>query len=378
MHPQVFLVIALTLSGCARADQESSATKAGITTVHPTTSASGETTSASATAGSSSGSSATGSTTTGEESSSTLDPFTTGQIPDFSLTTGGELPIGCGGKIDFLFVISRDWTMADQIGPLQDSLPGFVETMQSSFESFDVHIMTVAADGDFWGMEECEAQCEANNWTTCAPIGPLDYPCGAYVQPVLTACDGANGAGVTFPAAHGASNKRCQLMGGNRYIIDGQPDLLGAFECIATMGLMNSGAAMPAYAMVKALREDKLEPGGCNEGFLRDDALLVVTFITDSSDNVSPFEPEDWALELREAKEFDDDAIVILGLIPDGYEESNVCGGPGAGDFLPPLNAFLRLFPHTVLGSCCATDYVPFFQQATDMVLEVCEQYLPQ
>jgi hypothetical protein len=284
---------------------------------------------------------------------------------------------GCGGKIDFLFIINRDWSMFDQIEPLESSLPWFVATMESAFEKFDTHIMTVRADGDYWGMKDCLAQCEAQNWATCAPVGPADYPCGAYVQPVLDACDSANGAGVTFPAAWGASNKRCQLAGGNRYIIDSEPDLLGAFECIATMGLMNTGAAMSSYAMMKAISEENLGPGGCNEGFIREDALLVVTFLTDNSDSISPFEPEDWAHELRKVKGFDDDAIVILGLIPDGYEESNVCGGPGAGNYLPPLNTLLTLFPHTVLGSCCADDYIPFFEEAADMVLDACNAYFP-
>ncbi len=381
MYPRAQLAIALTLGACAPSEVHTSSVSTDITTVHATTTGDDAPSTSGAPVDMSSPATATGatssSTSTSGASSSTIDPFTTGDVPDFDTTTD-EPPVGCGGKIDFLFIIDRDSTMADQIQPIHDSLPGFVATMESAFEHFDVHIMTVAADGDFWGMNDCEEQCEQQNWLTCAPVGPLDYPCGAYVQPVLDECDGKNGAGVTFPAAWGASNKRCILKGGNRYIIDTEPDLLSAFECIATMGRMNSGAAMPAYAMIKALSEDNLGPGGCNEGFLRDDALLVVTFLTDTSDNESPFEPEDWAYELRKAKAFDDDAIVILGLIPDGYEENNVCMGPGPGDYLPGLNTLLTLFPHTVLGSICSENYVPFFEEATGMVLEVCEQYVPQ
>ena len=84
-------------------------------------------------------------TTTGttDVSSTTDDPFTTGEPPDFETTTD-DPPAGCDGKIDFLFIIDRDSTMDDQIGPITESLPGFVATMQSAFEHFDVHIMTVA------------------------------------------------------------------------------------------------------------------------------------------------------------------------------------------------------------------------------------------
>ena len=220
--------------------------------------------------------------------------------------------------------------------------------------------------------------CAQQNWESCAPDGPGDYPCDAYMGNQLDECDATHGAGVTFPLPGGASNQRCELAGGNRYIIDSEPDLLAAFECIATMGLRNGGGAMPSYTMVKAISDENLGPGGCNEGFLRKDAILVVTFLTDTSDSESPLEPEDWAHALRVAKAFDDDAIVILGLIPDGYEETNVCMGPGPGDYLPPLNTLLTLFPHTVLGSICSQNYVPFFEQAADMVLDVCEQYIPR
>ncbi len=384
MHPRVPLAIALTLSACAPYELDPSSTSTGITTVNdassggnaPSWTSSSSGAASATTSGGDATAASTSSTVTGADST-TADPFTTGTVPDFESTTD-DPPVGCGGKIDFLFIIDRDKTMDDQIGPIQDSLPGFIETIQSAFEQFDVHIMTVAGDGEWWGMNDCEEQCEQQNWLTCAPVGPLDYPCGAYVQPVLDECDATWGAGVTFPAAWGASNKRCILKDGNRYITTNEPDLLSAFECIATMGLMNNSASLPAYAMRRAIHEDLLGPGGCNEGFLRDDALLVVTFMTDFSDNGSPGTPEDWAYDLRKAKAFDDEAIVLLGLIPDGYEESNLCMGPGPGDYLPPLNTLLTLFPHSVLGSCCAENYVPFFQEAAVMVLEVCEQYIPQ
>ncbi len=377
MHPRVPLAIALTLSACAPADLQQTASSTGITTVvvdatseHEPTSTGGSTIAGVTSNVSAAGSST--STTTGASSTS-IDPFTTGEVPDFESTTD-EPPAGCGGKIDFLFVIDRDSTMWDQLEPIQASLPGFVETMQGAFEHFDVHIMTVVAGGFFWGMHDCEQPCQEQD--TCVPTGPADYPC--YGHDEIDACDGTNGAGVTFPAAWGASNKRCQLAGGNRYIIDSEPDLLGAFECIATMGMMNTGYSMPAYSMQKALDDEILGPGGCNEGFLRKDALLVVTFLTDTMDNESPGTPEEWAYSLRKAKAFDDDAIVILGLIPDVHELNNVCPGPGGGDYYPPLNKLLTMFPHTVLGSICSDNYVPFFNEAADKVLEVCEQYIPQ
>src|SRR5690606_41723616 len=53
----------------------------------------------------------------------------------------------------------------------------------------------------------------------------------------------------------------------------------------------------------------------CNEGFIRDDAILVVTFITDEDDNQgdgSAGTPDGWKAALVSAKKGDDAGIVVL------------------------------------------------------------------
>ena len=86
-------------------------------------------------------------------------------------------------------------------------------------------------------------------------------------------------AGVVFPAGKDSSARRCDLAAG-RYITRDDPDPIAAFLCTAKVG-SGGGIDTPADAMVAALSWPLLGthgyPTGCNQGFLRDDALLVVT-----------------------------------------------------------------------------------------------------
>ena len=56
------------------------------------------------------------------------------------------------------------------------------------------------------------------------------------------------------------------------------------------MGAGGDGYERPMNAMEAAVRGDHAGPGQCNEGFLREDALLVLVIITDEWDG--PGDPE--------------------------------------------------------------------------------------
>src|SRR5690606_22368282 len=116
----------------------------------------------------------------------------------------------------------------------------------------------------------------------------------------------------------------CGIIGGNRYMIDGQPNLASTFECVAKVGTSGDGSERPMEAMVAAVSTLN-GPGGCNEGFLRKDALLVVTFITDEEDNQSNGNPVGWNAALVAAKQGKETSIVVLGLIGDPDQPNPVC-----------------------------------------------------
>jgi hypothetical protein len=64
------------------------------------------------------------------------------------------------------------------------------------------------------------------------------------------------------------------------------------FTCLAMLGTNGCGFERPLDAVRKALGENAL-PGGCNAGFLRDDSLLLVLWVTDENDcSARPEHPE--------------------------------------------------------------------------------------
>src|SRR5690606_7269303 len=144
------------------------------------------------------------------------------------------------------------------------------------------------------------------------------------------------------------------------------PDLVGTFSCAAHVGTYGDGNERPMEAMLAATSAALNDPGGCNEGFLRDDAILVVTFITDEEDNMkSPGDPQAWYDALVANKNGNADAVSVLGLFGDGDLPNGICQ-PLQNDVgaepAPRLREFVELFgDRGVAGSICADDYIPFF-----------------
>ncbi len=277
-------------------------------------------------------------------------------MPDF----GPQQPEGCKGKIDFLFVISADSTMKNQQAQLIESFPGFMKAIEDQLPGFDVHILS-AEDGYFL-QEDCKL-CKAD----CDPNGspPL---CGA----VLELCDKKSGAGGTFPSGEGASNRRCKLASGARYIDSSEPDRTAAFTCIAQLGI--DGAAGTAERMVKALEG----PVDCNDGFLRDDALLVVTLIQDTYDQDSLGTVESWKKALQDAKGGDDDAFALLVLSTDidvGYHQ--LCHYNEYDPEKNRLRLLVESVEHGFIGSICAPSYAPFFAETVTSLVTLCEDFVP-
>src|SRR5690606_13515085 len=119
-------------------------------------------------------------------------------------------PEGCKGKIDILFVISRDGNLPVIQEQLVDAFPKFISTIASKFEDFDYHIMVVDAD-DWWGDPwQCTPVCpdlSCKEGDPCCPYGQYkgtpccpDPNCPGGDLDLVTAGDETLGAGVVFPA----------------------------------------------------------------------------------------------------------------------------------------------------------------------------------
>jgi len=291
--------------------------------------------------------------------------------PKFDTPNGsaGEVPeptYGCA-KVDFVFVIDSSGSMVDEQDNLLASFPGFISAIEGALMNDDFHIMVVDA-------------------------GPV----------LGFGCEAALGAGQIRSAA----GQDCGL-GGKRYATKDTPDLVSAFSCMASRGYEGSPNEVTMDALIHSVTVEN-GAGACNEGFLRDDALLVATVITDEEDDAldgiigdppldgscvpadSDFNslgsPDTWRQALVDAKGGDPEAVVMLGLFGD-CDVGGSCPGmthnPGAvqeftgAEPAPRLRAFANSFTYGSVGPVCAVDYSPFFAEAVSVIDTACDNFEP-
>ncbi len=291
--------------------------------------------------------------------------------PDGDSTGGpgdGGSNTGCRG-IDFLFVIDSSPSMEDEQANLIASFPGLIQTIEDKLEDQAQDYQVLVTDTDDWyGI--CETLC------SIAPNSPCNgVPCNA------PACETTLGAGIR----NDQSGLPCPIAGPQRFI-DGQSNLEQAFACVAEVGTWGNGYERVMQATTEALALDA--PDDCNEGFLREDAILVVTFITDEEDSHekdgSPGDPADWYDAVLAAKGGDPGAVVTLGLIGDHGTPNPICepyggdNGTVGAEAAPRLRQFVELFgEHGLWSSVCASDYDEAFQQAVDVIELTCSDFMP-
>jgi hypothetical protein len=310
-------------------------------------------------------STSTSSTSSTSASSSGSDMIWDMGMPDF----GPQQPAGCEGKIDFLFAISAGGNMVNDQERLLTSFPGFIDAIEDQFTDFDVHLLVANPNHKpGWIMGDCSLCMD--------DCDPQAFPpfCGA----TLTPCDKKIGAGVTYPAGANASNRRCELAGGRRYIVSGEQDMKDAFACVAQVG--SGGGAATAEAMVAALQPAINDPDNefaCNGGFLRKDALLVVTIIQDTYDQDSLGTVDEWIEALRAAKNYDDDAFAVLVLTTDvdvGYQQ--LCLPNQFNTEKNRLRLLANGVKHGFIDSICQPSYTDFFAKHVGHLVDLCDDFV--
>lgn len=369
MYPRLSIGVAIAgiLAACGGPRSETGFSS-GMPTGATATAAESESSSGSSSSGGSSadGTSSTSSSSTSSGSSGSLEDGTSSvDIPDF----GDPDPLGCEGRIDFLFVISAGGTMKYAQERLLASFDGFIGAIEQQLPDFDVHILVADPDGG-WLISDCSV-CT----TDCDPQGMPPY-CGAMLEP----CDkGEIGAGVTFPSGTAATNRRCELDSGLRYITSGQQNMSEAFACIAQVG--TGGGGLTGQAMAAAVQPAINNPDdedACNRGFLRDDALLVVTIIQSDYDEDSQGTVDEWIDALRASKKYDDDAFMLLVLTTDidvGFEQ--LCSPDEWNQTKNRLRLLAEGVKHGFIGSICMDNYAPFFAEHVTHLVDLCDDFDP-
>lgn len=293
----------------------------------------------------------------------------------FDVGNGNDVPIdptsgseeGCT-KVDFLFVVDNSGSMGGEQTNLRTSFPGFIAAIEDEVQVEDFHIMVVDTDAGGLNTNICDTICQVLDECQGVPCDMLPPPGGG------GGCDDVLGAGRLTNGAGMA----CGVTGGNRYAVEGQADLTGTFSCLGDQGTSGDGNERQMEAMTEAIGPLN-GVGQCNEGFVRDDAILVVTVITDEEDDTST--PAAWKQALVDAKNGDESAVVVLGLFGDTDVPGGVCsamnGMNDGADPSPNLRAFADSFMFGQWGSVCASDYAPFFSDAVGVIDGACDVFMP-
>jgi hypothetical protein len=277
---------------------------------------------------------------------------------------GGD---GCE-KVDFLFVIDSSGSMQDEQQNLLTSFPGFITAIEQTLEFNDFQLMVVDAG-----------------------------------QTLGSGCDGTLGAG----RVTSGSGQDCGIEGGKRFATQAQSNLAAAFSCIGSRGFEGPGDEQTMDSLTAALGPLS-QSGQCNEGFLRDDAVLVVTIITDEEDDPgdgslnppldgscapadddpnSAGDPGQWYDAVVAAKNGDPNAVVVLSLLGDCDTDATCPGieidpfNPAApitgAEPAPRLRQFTNMFDYGSTGPVCASDYSPFFESAISIIANACDNFVP-
>jgi hypothetical protein len=314
------------------------------------------------------------SASTGTTPSTDTAQDATGPNLDVAAADDGGSPRGCE-KVDFLFVVDNSGSMFDEQQKLAASFPGFISTIESTLAAQDYHVMVVDTDGFTAAGATtcspepcCDRQCADNPLATCneVPCPPVGFD---------EVCAARMGAGRIGDAA----GNPCGIAGQQRYLGDGQADIAATFACLADVGVGGNSVEKPMDALRWATSAELAEAGACNEGFLRDDAILVVTFITDEEDRLlmSEGDPPAWKDALLAAKGGNEDAIVVLGIVGDQLD--GICDDGNFAQDAPRLRHFLALFDERgFTASICEPDFLPFFLAAVSTIDTTCDEFEPE
>ncbi len=276
---------------------------------------------------------------------------------------GGHSGEGCE-KVDFLFVIDNSSSMGDNQQNLVTSFPGFIDAIRSTLDAHDYHIMVVDSDED-----GVLSQCNGN---TCGTSWPRPACC-----PPLSGCNFTMGSGRNISA----NGSPCGFSGGGQYLTDADIDVESTFQCAARVGTSGNQNEMPMTAMLRSVSAELNSAGECNDGFIRDDAILVVTVVSDANSVTANIEhatgnAATWREALVAAKGGNADAIVVVGLFGDQDLPGGLCNGDQAG---PEYRAWVESFgSRGFQGSVCLADYSQVFSQAVATIDATCDEFVPE
>ena len=278
--------------------------------------------------------------------------------------TGAELPplpLECS-RVDLLFIVDDSANMGDYQQGLAAGVPNFVDDVADAIAPVDdFHIGVVTTNEHAWNEPGCTDRASLVTHTGSLAEGRAscgEFPEGRY----LTATTG----------------------------------IADQFDCMAKVGTDGPEQELPMLALDEFMHEETR----CNEGFLRDDSLLVVVIVTDEAEGegdpesivdpsppwplTSPGTPTEWYDRLVGARGGVEDNIVVLSLI---HAEDGPCDPYeiwpvetyGTTRYArmhdgKAIERFTEQFTYGLVGGICG-DYGAYFSDTVDMIEQACIGY---
>jgi len=294
-------------------------------------------------------------------------------LDETAATTGPVVEYRCS-EVDFVFVIDNSPSMLDEQQFLVQGVPGFVSALGNAIPNLESLRVGVVDTDSFPGLGTSETPLEGCDESDMVDCASCDYQLGAFLRKPESASD---------------STRDCEFSTGLSYM-DGQAESFASeFGCAALVGAVGNPIEQQAGAMVAAMSEERIGAGGCNEGFVRDTALLVFLVISDEEDNYnsppepqggSMGEPNEWYEAVVAAKQGKDTNVVALGLLggsPKFDDCADLSQGVDGAEQSSRLVDFVERFPTNFVGSVCSDGYGDFLQEALDKVSEGCANFIP-
>ncbi len=288
---------------------------------------------------------ATEKTTTDEPPLPTTDPplestgtaTTSTTPPKESTSESGSSGMADGGcdAVDILFVVDTFQFFEDVRDRHLAALDGFVATLADTFVSQSLHIGVIGTS-EYWPYGD-----------ECTWLGDL-----------LTTTQ--RGACLPEDGPHFATS---------------DDDLAEVVPCLLDLDLWG-GIQYPVTGAIAALSDEQAAPGACNEGFLRDDAVLGIFFITNDPpvdvdmddahpDAVTYF----WDDALLAAKNDDPTALVVFGMVAMEPVDCITYYAAENTNLIELIDAFGS---QGLRASVCEPDWGPSLEAGIDLLADTC------
>ena len=239
--------------------------------------------------------------TTGSSTSSTTDESTSSTTDDpaesSSTSTGQACGVDSCTDLDILLLVDSSDSMSQWLLPLGNSLPDLFALFEAELENVcSFHV----------GIANHDEMPEANPAECQIPGALIQRP------------ESCNDRGLTTPYYSDE---------------DGTPaEAFAELQCaFITAGFGGSDDERMLDSMLGALNPDNNAKGGCNEGFRRPDANLVIVYLSDE-DDPTPLDEQDTVAELFQSY-VDPSLVAFISVVADPTNTDPDCEwDPFAGD----------------------------------------------